>query len=568
LDPSAAGSSDALGGADHENLQRGAGRGSRSWLERARIAAASRSPAALIARARAWLLPTSGAPASRIEPIATLILVLLSTVLRFQGVALGRTIGFWNDEAAWAIRVVEQPLRDLLIRPIGFMAVTRLFVTVFGNSELTFRLLPWLAGLTTPLIAALLARRFLHGAAARLLFIGFLGVSSLAVDFSKEFKPYAISLMLHLLLPLLALRWSESGRARDLVWTGIVAALGLFFAQDVIFLYPGLFLVLAWEARKRRRPRQLFAVVGFAVLSASIVLGMYVLIWKRLPKDQTEYWGDKYGVFHRPKDRTDTAVDWYASKYVEIAEIPAGPRSMLESNAIGPAYLHELASAHYLLMFGLHLVGLSVLVRQRRVREALLFLSPTLVCGVVNFLGLWPYGTFRTNLFLLAGMSAVASLGLDWKGRARSTWLSVAPVTLLVILPFLVARRDLGSTKRLIPASQMAEVIEQMLSVEARQNARREPLYLVAHCYSIFHYYVGYHERVSRWSEKVNGRFDWQHSATPEDVFASVRQLPADERAWIMVRGRHPSPPADLRAREVLQQDKMTVYVVQAPPRH
>ena len=397
--------------------------------------------------------------AGRVEAIATLALVAFGLFLRLGGVVLGDTIGFWNDEASWAVRVMNDPLQELWIRPIGFMLLTRWSATLLGNWEFSFRLLPWLAGLATPLIAVLLARRFLNRAAARLLFIGILSLSPLAIDYSKEFKPYAISLMLHLLLPLLVLRWHDTRRMRDLVLAGLVAPLGVFFAQDVIFLYPGLFLVLGVESWRKRNFRQLGVAAGIAVLTAGVVLGMYSLMWSRMSREkQSSYWGDKYGVFYRPEKHGASAVAWYAKEYVEIAEVPGARRSIFSPEVLPPSVVPELRSVDQLLWLGLHLIGIGVMVRQRRMREALFFLSPTLVCAVFNLLGYWPFGVFRTNLFLLAGMSAIAPLGLDRREQPKHAWTPLVPVALLVVLPVFLSRHDWGMTKRLAGSSQMPQI--------------------------------------------------------------------------------------------------------------
>jgi hypothetical protein len=131
--------------------------------------------------------PGDGSRSAWIECIAAMLLVSVGLYVRLVGVAIGRTIGFWMDEANWAILTVDSPLKDLLIRPIGFMLLTRWSVELLGKWELAFRLLPWLAGLATPIIALWLARRFLNRPAARLLLIGILSLSPLAIDFSKEF---------------------------------------------------------------------------------------------------------------------------------------------------------------------------------------------------------------------------------------------------------------------------------------------------------------------------------------------------------------------------------------------
>src|SRR5437762_13922723 len=90
--------------------------------------------------------------------------------LRARGF-LFSTMALWQDEAGWAIRLIDKPLIDNIIRPIGFMAVTRLLVRALGPSETVFRSLPWLAGVGTVLMAPFVARRLFRSSASRLLFV-------------------------------------------------------------------------------------------------------------------------------------------------------------------------------------------------------------------------------------------------------------------------------------------------------------------------------------------------------------------------------------------------------------
>jgi hypothetical protein len=509
--------------------------------------------------------PGDGSRSAWVECIATVLLVCLGLYMRLGGVAIGRTIGFWMDEANWAILTVDAPLKELVIRPIGFMLLTRWSVALLGKWEIAFRLLPWLAGLATPVIAVLLARRFLQRPAARLLLIGILGLSPLAIDFSKEFKPYGVSLMLHLLLPLLVLRWYQTRRMRDLVVCGVAAPLALFFAQDVLFLYPALFLVLGLESWRSRNFRQLGAAAGFAVLSVSVVLGMYFMIWSRLPKAQSDYWGKKYGVFYLPESPSDTALGWYAGKYAEIAELPGARRDLFDPELLPPPIRERARSSDQLIWLAVHGLGLLVMALQRRYREALLFLSPVLVCTAFNALGYWPYGAFRTNLFLLAGMSAVAALGMDWKVFEKRAWAALVPVSLLVLLPLGLSKNDWGATKQVATtsSSQMPELLEQILALPEAQNLRHERLILDSHSHSVFTYYMGHHARSGEWREAIGEKFAVERRS---DVFRYARRLPPGRRGWIMLRNEA-APPPDLRARLMAVQAPNHFYMVQGPER-
>src|SRR3954464_13088985 len=73
-------------------------------------------------------------------------LLALGLTLRVRGYLFG-TIPLWEDEAAWAIRLMDLPVTKHAIRPVGFMALTKWLAMLVAPSEAVLRALPWLAGL-------------------------------------------------------------------------------------------------------------------------------------------------------------------------------------------------------------------------------------------------------------------------------------------------------------------------------------------------------------------------------------------------------------------------------------
>src|SRR4026207_1610518 len=96
------------------------------------------------------LMPDEGPGRSRLELVSTWCLVALGLFFRARGVLFGERIELWNDESSWAVRMFERPLSEHLIRPPGYVLLTRLSAVLFRYNEFGFRLLPWLAGLAAP----------------------------------------------------------------------------------------------------------------------------------------------------------------------------------------------------------------------------------------------------------------------------------------------------------------------------------------------------------------------------------------------------------------------------------
>src|SRR5262245_2587788 len=203
-----------------------------------------------------WISRTfrEGTLAERVGLGLSCFMVLVGVWLRCRSVV---TAPMWLDEASWTIRTLKDPLKELVIRPIGFMYVARELARLFSPYEFVMRLVPWFAGVLCAVISLPLARRLFRSEAARLLFVAMITLDPGAIDYSKEFKPYSVSLAIHAGLLLLAIRYVARGKWSDLAGLVCLSALGVLFAQDAVFAYPGVFLLVFIEAFRARRLRHL-----------------------------------------------------------------------------------------------------------------------------------------------------------------------------------------------------------------------------------------------------------------------------------------------------------------------
>jgi Dolichyl-phosphate-mannose-protein mannosyltransferase len=487
---------------------------------------------------KAWL---AGPPGSGpVEQLALWALVAAGWFFRARGVLFGERIEMWIDEADWAMRMFERPLSEHMIRPPGFVLFARLSASVFGGSELSFRLLPFLAGMATPVVAVLLARRFLKVPAARIMFVAVISFSLLPIDFTKEFKQYAIGVLIQLLVPLLTLRWIASKRQRDLLIVGVAAPVALMFSQDVMFLYPGLFLTLALETWLRKDYRQLAIACGSGALAAVIVVGMYVAIWSHIPKGQAEeHWGRRYDVFYlepgRPNATEESRAAWLADKYAGMAAFPANRHSFWREGELFPIpkrIFEPLSEVDYDFWLFLHAGGLVTLAYKRRWREALLFWSPVLVATALNQLGRWPLGAFRVNLFVIPGMTAVACCAFEWYKPAEAKLLALLPALVLVLAPFVLFERDWHAQKKGEAASAVLFMLHE-LEQKRGSSSEREKLYMDSHACSPFKYYTRYHpEGIALW-RRLEPKIDPICGVRPKLVKDAARR-PSKERVWLL----------------------------------
>jgi len=371
---------------------------------------------------RNWWRETWRAPiAQRAFVLGMFLSLALGVFLRLNSY-LGHSISLWFDEAMWGSRVLHRELLQFGIRPIGFIWLTRVLVNTFGATEIWLRFLPNVSALVALLLMPYVASRFLDNRLLRVLLVLLFAIHPALVDFANEFKPYGFEVLLHLIPIVLYLRLEQTQRLRYFYALLVYLPICFLLAYNISFTYPGLLLLLlryAWQSASRRR------LVTATLLSGALCLGTSLTIYKLalttvVKEERTEnYWGRKYDVFYHPKEKA-SRVDWTLERTNDMLAFIGlrrdswldGPRKLDEKAA------RELGSADRLLWIGLSAVGLWALWRQRRAHLLLLGLPLLVVLGA-NWVGKWPLGAFRTNIFAsvyvflfpLIGMEALSKLG-------------------------------------------------------------------------------------------------------------------------------------------------------------
>jgi hypothetical protein len=432
------------------------------------------------------------------------------------------------------MRLSDLPLTELLIRPPGFMAVSKVMGTLFGPTETPLRLLPWLASLGSLVMAPMLARHLFRAHTARLLFIAVIALHPCAIDFGKEFKPYAVSMALHVGLMLLTLRFIASQRESDLHLLLGGAVVSTIFAQDVIFSFPGVFLIAGYEALRRDRKKLVPIVVAAGVILA--VLGaQYLFIWSQLPKDESAYWGHKYGVFY--SEQAGSFAAWFAGSYGELAAFPGYERMFWKSSAIWDAR-HDLRNVAHGVWIALHFIGIVVMFWRKRFREATLLFMPIVVLVLFNLLGLWPFGVFRTNVFLVANTAGIAAMAFDGLAERERPFGAIVPSLILLVIPFVFFEDGLPPTKRaLTRISEYPAVLEFLAEQAPDPPAQRQNLLLLgqANC-SQWRYFLRYHPKMSRLRSRLEQGFDHQCIENSGQLLPTLNRLTTSETrpTWLV----------------------------------
>jgi hypothetical protein len=425
----------------------------------------------------------------------TAVIVWTGVVLRARGMWFGQLISLWEDEAAWAMWLIDRPLKDHVLRSLGFMAISQGLVSVFGASERVLRFVPWCAGVGAVLLAPLLATRLFRSTAPRLLFVAIIALHPSAIDLSKEFKPYSVALLVHMLLLLFVLRYADEGRERDLLTTIVIAFFGVLLSQDVVLAYPMVFGLLALHAYRAKRREHVITVFVGAAFAVGLLLAVLHNVAPKLgdPAEGARYWGNKYDVFYVQGPEQGSRLAWTAARSHDLASMLGNRRDLWRWSALSPEALTTLKQVDAAVWTALCAAGLAMLAYQRRFLHLTLLSAPLLVLVGFNYFGFWPLGAFRTNLFAVAYFAGLGAMSFDWKSASRPLFAELVPVVLLVALPFLTLGRSSHSRKASLTANAaFAQAGQELIALQGRRRGA-ETLLLDSHSCAPWRYYAGYH---------------------------------------------------------------------------
>jgi Dolichyl-phosphate-mannose-protein mannosyltransferase len=334
--------------------------------------------------------------------IATLAVVMSGLVWRVARYAANWPL--WGDEAFLSVSLatrgfagLSRPLAYCQIAPVGFLWAERAVIAILGRGEQALRLLPFLAGIASPLLfwrfaATNLSRR------AGLLAVAFFAASFYPVRHAAEVKPYATDLLLSLALTCLARRtWSRPDDARNWMALTATSAIGVWASYPLIFVACGVGLVLASKVLSERSKRG-------------------VLLWAGLMGTTLASWSVMYLTFARPQ-----ALD--APFYPDMATWEGSFPPVLRPWELpwwfikahtGNMMAYPYGGNHFGSIATTLLVMCGILVLWRKDRALLgLLTAPLVPAFVAAALHRYPYGTSaRISLYLAPAICILAGQGL------------------------------------------------------------------------------------------------------------------------------------------------------------
>ncbi|MHB1421860.1 MAG: glycosyltransferase family 39 protein [Gemmataceae bacterium] len=467
----------------------------------------------------------------------------------------------WDDEAFICLNFLEldyagltHELRNCQVAPLLFLWGELTSLRLFGASELSMRLIPFLAGLTSLLMFWRLARLTLPPL-ARTIAVGFLAVAIWPVSMGAFTKPYALDLCMSLFLLLPAAHWlHHPHQQRWLILLSLVTPLALFSSYPVVFVAGAVSLALMATAWRQDWNARLLWVVYNGVLLAAF-LGHYLIAGQ--------------SQLHSPDKGATTEQgmqDFWAEGFP-----PANPLSLAKWLVLAhtgqmmafPIGAQDGGSALTTLLC---LIGTWHFWTSRRRPLLVLCLAPFGLGLLAAVLHRYPYGAscrlcqhLAPVICLSAGMGVAVLLERIRSATLRRRWI-LGVCTLLFLVGVGGMVRDVIHPYRTLEALWTRQVM-QALDAELRSGASIVVLNKPEEMDSLFRWYLEqYGDRVS-WSGQIDWEkatasgelfclcYDYHKLSAPEQMPLSARRDPMNlpigaavrldpsQPAWILVQG-------------------------------
>ena len=375
---------------------------------------------------------------SRYEPSPRTERLLWALVVVGVGLRLWQYLAdtsMWFDELSIARNITERSFGQLLTQPLGyeqtaplgFLAMLKISSTLFGSSDMSLRLFPFLCGIASVFVFWRVAERTLSGSAVPVA-VALFALSAPLIRYSVELKQYGSDVLIILLLTLIGVSLcARTPTVRECVRAGLLGAVTILFSQTAVLVLAGIgaALTLRYVLRFRELPRRI-VLVTVPIWACAAVVGL--LSARHFMTAQTMefmhwFWRTRLGFLPLPTTTSAFAL-WTRDRFTQFFDAMSG---------------YPLPLVYTVLM----VAGFIVLWRRRDV--ALIILGPVLVTFAAAVAQQYPF-RMRVVLFLLPSLLIAAAAAVGWiidrvSGMSRPLGAAVAiaamiqPVAAIALKP-------------------------------------------------------------------------------------------------------------------------------------
>jgi len=423
-----------------------------------------------------------------------------------------RNYSLWMDEAMLALNIrgrsfaqLAKPLDYDQGAPIGFLFLTKLATSMFGNRDFALRLVPMFSSLLLLFIFMVLMRR-LFSPWPGLIGLALVACSQTFADYAAQDKQYESDAAIAILLVFLTLMALHN---RGAVWIGLLAAAGfcsIWLSHPCVFILAGAGLTALVFAHRHHDRRLL---VGIAAAAGAWLVAFFCdwfFFLRSLAANPhlLAHWST--GFIPRPIFSVN-AVHWFVRTfYIDCGFLIGSDTGRVLSAALASVIL----------------VGFLHLQQSRFVLFSLIGL-PAFFTLCAAALKKYPFDG-RLITFLMPLFGVLAAAGADAIHRALrpdATALRISLLSSFMLLPFLQALEMLGT-------SQEKEGIKPVLAFVHDHFQPHDALYVYHGAQPAFDFYtVNSAIPADSIIRGVESPSDWQRYAD------EVTSLPAG-RVWLI----------------------------------
>ncbi len=400
------------------------------------------------------------------------LLILCGVLLRFQQFWFDRSL--WLDEAFLAVPLgwgswgdlLHQPLEYSHFVPLGFLFLTKLALSIFGNNDLILRLIPFLASCFALILFFLLAKKTISAKAIPIaLFL--LVISDVNIYYSSELKPYISDMSIALLIWLLALHLYQTLESRNTwITVTLIGVIAVWSAYPAIFMLAAIgccfFVIFLW---KQQWQYLSYISIAGVIWVASFGL-MYWLLMQGDIKQASPisqwlftFWSEEHHAF-MPSLMNKEGILWLMNTYAAFLKHPASLSSLALAGALG-------------------ILGAIILFIEKRTIFFFLIM-PVVITLIASYLQKYPFAV-RMVLFLVPVLYLLIAEGisrLHFNFELQSSSLNQLLNNLLIlVLVIAISWHTIYLSGRYIPNPRTVQEIKEVLTYFKNHRQTNDKFY-------------------------------------------------------------------------------------------
>jgi len=263
------------------------------------------------------------------KTILTAILLIGSAVRLFHFI---NNRSLWMDEIYLCSSFAHMSYLELASNvldyqqkaPIGFLWMVKLCTDLFGYHEMSLRIIPFIAGITSLILFPEICKHYLKPWPL-LVAVAIFALSPALTYHSVEIKQYSTECLATILALLLFHQYQLKNGFRDKFCWGIFGGILLWFSFSVIFVLAGIAFGLILSDIIRKDRKALFAnATAFSLWLISFSINYILFTYKHAESEWVVYFFKLYGNFMPLPPLTLQQLNWFPRNFYDLMDYPLG----------------------------------------------------------------------------------------------------------------------------------------------------------------------------------------------------------------------------------------------------